>query len=171
MHDADIPLSKDDFETIRRLEESLWIAQSRFDNALMDKLFARDFFEFGRSGRTYGRGEMLLEASPGQTIASTIPLPRFHARHLSPDIIQVTYISEVVYGGEIERANRSSIWSREGDGWVLRFHQGTPVADQSDGSAREMSHLLSSSTNVDRLRSGLDQLRRGEVIESDPTED
>jgi len=25
----------------------------------------------------------------------------------------------------IEHARRSSIWSRTGDGWVMRFHQGT----------------------------------------------
>lgn len=127
MHDEDMLLSDADFNYIRRLEESLWIAETRFDTTLMNEVFAKDFFEFGRSGRTYARADLIIEARPGQIIDATIPLLNFHARHLSADIVQVTYISEAVYGGEVERANRSSIWSRDGRGWKLRFHQGTPI--------------------------------------------
>ena len=29
-------------------------------------------------------------------------------------------------GGVVYHARRSSIWSRAGAGWLLRFHQGTP---------------------------------------------
>jgi hypothetical protein len=129
MRDADVSLTKEDLDTIRRLEECLWIGETRFDNALMDKVFAADFFEFGRSGRTYARAEMFFDPHSAEVIDATIPLPEFHARHLSEDVVQVTYVSEVRYGENIERANRSSIWSREGAGWQLRFHQGTPIPD------------------------------------------
>jgi hypothetical protein len=127
MHEEDSLLSETDYDEIQRLEESLWITETRFDTTLMNEVFAKDFFEFGRSGRTYARAELIVEARPGQIIDATIPHLNFHARHLSADIVQVTYVSEAVYGGEVERANRSSIWSRDGDGWKLRFHQGTPV--------------------------------------------
>lgn len=127
MHDADVTLTDEDLATIRRLEECLWIGESRFDNVLMEKLFAADFFEFGRSGKTYARAEMFFDPQSAEMIDATIPLPEFHARHLSADVVQVTYVSEVRYGGKIERANRSSIWSRKGADWQLRFHQGTPI--------------------------------------------
>lgn len=127
MHSADQLLSESDLAEIRRLEESLWLAQSRFDNELMDQTFAADFFEFGRSGRRYLRAEMMFEPGTFDEIKATLPLPHFHARYLSDDIVQVTYVSEVIYDGEKELANRSSIWARAGDGWQLRFHQGTPV--------------------------------------------
>ena len=39
---------------------------------------------------------------------------------------QITYDSEVTYDGIVERAHRSSIWSRTAHGWIMRFHQGTP---------------------------------------------
>ncbi|WP_432331893.1 DUF4440 domain-containing protein [Agrobacterium rosae] len=165
MHDEDTSLSETDLDEIRQLEESLWIAETRFDVVLMSKLFAKDFFEFGRSGRTYDRVEMLIEARPGQTIRATIPLLNFHARQLSPEIVQATYVSEVAYGDDVERANRSSIWSRNGDGWKLRFHQGTPVDKSADGT----SHLLSHVANAERLRRSVEQLQSGEVIERDPT--
>ena len=114
-------------ETLRRLETSLWQAESRFDDARMNQLFAADFVEFGRSGRTYTREEMLLAGKGYSEINATLPLRDFRARLLSDDIAQVMYISEVRYGDQIETANRSSIWSRQDTDWILRFHQGKPL--------------------------------------------
>lgn len=129
MYAADQELAPEDLETLRSLEESLWRTKTRFDNGLMEKLFAPDFFEFGRSGRTYSRTDMLFVPRDSRPIKATLPLPNFHARHLSDEIVQVTYISEVVDDGVLLRGNRSSIWSRTADGWQLRFHQGTPISD------------------------------------------
>jgi len=130
MHTSDKLLDKALFEEIRRLEESLWRTDTRFDKALMDATFAPDFFEFGRSGRTYSRAEILFDERECYEIEATLPLPEFHARLLSEDVIQTTYISEVVYDRAVERGNRSSIWSRMDNTWHLRFHQGTPIDDK-----------------------------------------
>jgi len=127
MHSADQLLNENDLTEIRGLEESLWRANTRFDNELMDRTFAADFFEFGRSGRTYSRVEMMFEPGMFDEIQATLPLSHFNARYLSYDIVQVTYVSEVIYDSEKEQANRSSIWARVDEGWQLRFHQGTPV--------------------------------------------
>lgn len=129
MHSSDLTLEEDVLTEIRLLEESLWQAESRFDNTLMDKTFAHDFFEFGRSGRTYSRTEMMFEEGIFGEIAATIPLPKFHARYLADDVVQATYVSEVVYDGKTLRGNRSSIWSRIDGSWQLRFHQGTPIEE------------------------------------------
>ena len=127
MHSADRLLDPCDLDILRKLEEDLWRTETRFDNAVMEGIFASDFFEFGQSGRTYARAEMFFEPGTFRTIEATFPLPDFHARHLSDDIVQVTYVSEVVHDRKTVRANRSSIWSRVPGGWALRFHQGTPI--------------------------------------------
>lgn len=44
------------------------------------------------------------------------------------------------------------------------------IAEREFESMQETLHLLSTPTNASRLRSGLDQLRSGDVIERDPTE-
>jgi len=117
-------LSEQDRITLQQLEEELWREGTRFDQKRMLELIAPDFLEFGRSGRTYRREDTL--AMPRGHIAAVLPLPDFKARLLSAEIAQVTYNSAVTYDGVVQRARRSSIWSRIAGGWVLRFHQGTP---------------------------------------------
>jgi len=41
-----LEISNEDFDTLRRLEETLWQTQSRFDGAHMEEALAPDFFEF-----------------------------------------------------------------------------------------------------------------------------
>ena len=120
-------LSDEDKKTLQRLEEELWIEETRFDIPYMETLFAEDFFEIGRSGRVYSREDALV--APKQPLDAVIPLPDFDARLLTGDIVQVTYNSQVTYDGVPEKGRRSSLWSRTPDGWVLRFHQGTPYDD------------------------------------------
>ena len=74
---------------------------------LMDKIFAPGFFEFGRSGRRYARSDMLFGSDKYSTIEATLPLSEFCAHHLSDDVVQITYVSEVFRDGEVLRGNRS----------------------------------------------------------------
>jgi hypothetical protein len=117
-------ISKQDRDTLERLEEELWREETRFDQRRMTEIIARDFLEFGRSGRIYRREDSL--AVSRQPIDAVFPLPDFEARLLHPDVAQVTYNSAVRYDGVVQRARRSSIWTRIAGGWELRFHQGTP---------------------------------------------
>lgn len=117
-------VSQEDLEQLRKLEEELWIEDTRFDRPYMEKVMAPDFFEFGRSGRIHSRESCLShERVP---IDAVIPLKNLQVRLLTEDVAQVTYDSEVTYDGVVEKGRRSSIWTRSGEGWVLRFHQGTP---------------------------------------------
>jgi hypothetical protein len=117
-------ISSKDREILERLEEELWYEETRFNIQRMNDLIAPDFFEFGRSGRTYQRKDTL--AAERQRIEAVFPLAEFRVRLLNETIAQVTYNSVVTYDGVVEYARRSSIWSRTTSGWVLRFHQGTP---------------------------------------------
>ena len=113
-------LSEQDRQTLERLEEGLWRAETRFDRAWMERILAPGFFEFGRSGRVYNREDTLgITARP---IDARLPLADFDVRLLSPDSAQVTYTSVETYKGEEQVANRSSLWSRTEHGWQLLFH-------------------------------------------------
>jgi hypothetical protein len=112
-----------DEELLRRLEESLWRPETRFDRDYLDGLLADGFFEFGRSGRVYGREEVL--ASPAGSIDAVLPLPDLDVRRLAEDVALVTYTS-ATGTDPVQRAHRSSLWRRGFDGWRIEFHQGTP---------------------------------------------
>jgi hypothetical protein len=117
-------LSEEDKLEITRLEEAMWRAETRFDLNFQRTRFAQDFFEFGRSGRVYQRQQLILNER--QEIRATLPLDDLSIRLLDENTAQVTYNSHVEYDGVVEHARRSSIWFRDEQGWVMRFHQGTP---------------------------------------------
>lgn len=120
-------LTPKDRELLQRLEEDLWREETRFDVRYMEALLAEDCIEIGRSGRIYQRDEIL--SMPREPIEAVIPLPHLDIRLLAADVAQVTYNSVVTYHGAVQKGRRSSIWSRTANGWVLRFHQGTPYED------------------------------------------
>ncbi len=117
-------LSNTDYQLLKDLEESLWNSETRFDLAHQEKVFAPDFFEFGRSGKRYTRDQSIRTvASP---INSKLPLKDFQIHLLDQSNALITYVSEVQYE-TLERTNRCSVWSKTANGWKLRFHQGTPL--------------------------------------------
>lgn len=121
-------LKDTEIEDLKKLEESLWKSESRFNLSFQEKVFAPSFFEFGRSGRRYTREQMVRTES--QPIRAKLPLKNFEIHPLDSNNVLVTYISEVQYD-ELELANRCSVWSRTKDGWQLRFHQGTPTVAET----------------------------------------
>lgn len=117
-------LTSDELSHLQDLEESLWRAETRWDLSFQEKVFAPDFFEFGRGGRRYQRAEMIRPS--GDDIPANLPLKDFRIHAINEVTVLITYISEL-RGSQLERANRSSLWSKTQEGWKLRFHQGTPT--------------------------------------------
>lgn len=117
-------LSNKEIDAFRQLEEAFWREETRFDIQYIKDLMAEDFIEVGRSGRIYDKSSIL--AAQRQPINAVIPLSNFSVRLLSDKVVQTTYDSCVTRQSGALYARRSSIWSREVDGWQLRFHQGTP---------------------------------------------
>ena len=88
-------------------------------------LLHRDYTEIGQSGRSWDRDS--VTAMMAALDAEPIAAEGLEAVRLGSDVILVTYTSVRSSGS---RACRSSIWVREGDRWLLRHHQGTPLAQQ-----------------------------------------
>ena len=107
----------------------------RSQDSLLELLHP-DFFEVGRSGRTYTREETvqnLLCESPEIEIRSK----NFRVALLGPDAAMLTYESVHVgqSGEEFHPAHRVSVWIRSATGWQMRYHQGTPALPPSARSA------------------------------------
>lgn len=77
-----------------------------------------DFFEYGASGRIWQRDAIAQATSETREV---IEATGVGARLVGDDAVLVTYRSNA----SGRRALRSSTWVREGDRWMLLFHQRT----------------------------------------------
>ena len=113
--------------TLRQLECELHQPKCRRDRARLLQLLAPDFREFGRSGASYTRDE-ILNILPAEAEPSQIHAQDFAINQLADTVVLLTYRSaHINHAGELLRhTNRSSIWRRTESGWQMVFHQGTP---------------------------------------------
>ena len=82
-----------ELDELRELEAAMWRSGTRGDRSWMEQRLARDFTEFGRSGRRYTRAE-ILDLEVGE-IKATLPLRDLQCRWLGGGVVLVTYQSEV----------------------------------------------------------------------------
>lgn len=111
---------------IWKLEASLHQQEVRLDEAALNALLADDFVEFGASGQSWTKDEVI--AGLLNEVFLTRIIYDFELRALTTDIFLATYRcgSSSVDGVE-SLSLRSSIWSRHLGSWQMVFHQGTKV--------------------------------------------
>ena len=101
----------------------------RRDRSRVGALLARDFVEFGASGRVWSREETLEELAREEGFEPPV-MEDFRCRQLAEDLVLVTYRTvrgDTDADGQ-QMSLRSSLWSKQMKGWMLRFHQGTRTA-------------------------------------------
>jgi hypothetical protein len=94
----------------------------------MAELLHATFREFGRSGASYTRSEVLARI-PGQSEGPEIHSQDFALTRIGDTAALLTYRSaHVALGAEPHHHSlRASLWKREGGCWQIMFHQGTPT--------------------------------------------
>ncbi len=112
-------------ELFRRLEKRLLQPDVRKSAQDVADLLANDFIEFGSSGHTFNKQQIidaLQHESPLQ-----ISLTDFRALVLAPDVVLVTYraIRHDIAESQTITSLRSSIWKLIEGRWQIVFHQGT----------------------------------------------
>ena len=106
---------------------------------MLESLIADDFIEYGSSGLTYSKQDILerlqQEHNPHPTIAT---ITDFEIIELSDTLIQSRYKTDKTIDSHTTTSLRSSLWRKEiandadtGNTWRIFFHQGTPIANES----------------------------------------
>lgn len=113
---------------LRELEVALHQPEIRRDRTRLEELLHDSFSEFGRSGCSYSRAD-ILELLSHEVPQGTIWSQDFTLAEIAEGIALLTYKSAYIdANGELARHTlRSSLWQRTARGWQLRFHQGTPT--------------------------------------------
>jgi hypothetical protein len=120
-----------------RIFESL-LSSGEGTSEELSKLLADDCVEFGSSGRSYNKQQIL--ESLKQPGTSRVTISEFQARYVGSNVALVTYLALRQTTAGITCSMRSSIWKHALGGWQLVFHQGTPtpcpeLSGRSDTSA------------------------------------
>lgn len=122
-------MMRHDLDLFRRLEEELLELSVRGSPEAASRLLADDFVEFGRSGRIYGKQDVIGSlASEGAGTTGVPAASDFDLKSLADDVVLLTYRSlRRGMDGEEQHSLRSSIWKFSDGRWQMVFHQGTPA--------------------------------------------
>jgi hypothetical protein len=115
---------------LRQLEEHLLQPSVRGSAEEVSELLAREFIEFGSSGRIFDKQQIIASLQMEPTVRRS--LLDFKSSVLAPGIVLVTY--RVIRQGPSNEppihSLRSSIWKLIDDQWQMVFHQGTPTQER-----------------------------------------
>jgi hypothetical protein len=120
---VDCPQPDEDVQLVIDLELRLLQPLVRASPVDVDKLLHPDFIEFGASGRTWDRAQVITSLTGEQLSGGQAPITASDITgvRLADDVVHVTYVSQ----RDQRYARRSSIWRRTDAGWRIYFHQGT----------------------------------------------
>lgn len=126
-------------EQLYALEARLLEPEIRRNRIEIEALLADDFREFGSSGRSYDKAQILDQlANEAGDIRYTVS--QFRTQVLASDVALATYHVVRATEGEARHVGslRSSIWKRQSERWRMTFHQGTLAQEQPPYSIRSM---------------------------------
>jgi hypothetical protein len=115
-------------QTLRELELETHRPQVRSDQGRLGRLLHPGFFEAGRCGALYSRDSVLAEFTDHPP-AYRVWSQDFRVEPLADGLALLTYRSaHIADDGSLARHTlRTSLWHSTEQGWLLRFHQGTPA--------------------------------------------
>lgn len=106
---------------LKGLEEELLVPDVRKSKRLAE-LLANEFIEFGSSGRTYNKTDLVAVLQAESPVAQTTS--DFRVTSLAPDVALLTYRIHR-HSEPAVHTLRSSVWRRAGGRWQMVFHQAT----------------------------------------------
>jgi hypothetical protein len=113
-----------------KLEIKLHQPEVRSNAEQLDALLHDSFVEFGRSGQSYSKAEIIKQL-PLENSSESVWSQDFTVEVISEGVALLMYKSaHKNETGELTRqTNRSSLWQLTDRGWQMRFHQGTATSE------------------------------------------
>jgi hypothetical protein len=116
-------------QELQALEVELHHRGARCNRKRLEELLHPEFYEVGRSGRTYDR-EAIVNSLSSEDPQTVLTSGEFSVSVFGPEVALLTYRSaQLEPSGHLARHTlRSSLWLKVGTAWQLRYHQGTAAA-------------------------------------------
>jgi hypothetical protein len=113
--------------SFRELEEKLLNPDVRKSSLELQGLLSDDFIEYGSSGKTYNKQQVIESLQHEST--DLFSILEFNVRELGQGIVLATYRVQKTSrnSGNKTISLRSSIWKLQDGNWKIVFHQGTNI--------------------------------------------
>ncbi|WP_280772028.1 DUF4440 domain-containing protein [Salipaludibacillus daqingensis] len=121
---------KDVKNHLLQLEKTLLEPEVRSNPQEIKKLLAKDFFEFGSSGRIWRLDDQIGDGGLNKQNHRKLSLYDLDVNLLANDVAFVTY--KVNDETRKQHTLRSSIWKKIEGEWRMYFHQGTIIQEVND---------------------------------------
>lgn len=112
---------------LKNLEKKLLTFQTRDSSDYLSEILSEEFIEFGSSGKTYNKKEIIKSLQNENT--PRMSLTSFKRIQLCKEYYLVTYKAVKEDENEKIYSNRSSIWKKEKEKYQIIFHQGTLIQE------------------------------------------
>lgn len=115
---------------LRKLEVELHQPEVRSNADRLGVLLHDSFVEFGRSGRSCSKVDIINQL-PLEKTSGSVWSQDFLVEEISEGVALLIYKSaHMNESGKLTRhTNRSSLWQLTARGWQMRFHQGTATEE------------------------------------------
>jgi len=115
-------------ELLLECEKKLLDPSLRRNPEKLESLLDDDFVEFGSTGRTYDKRQVLHHLS--RQLPAELSIDEFRVVELGPGAALVTYRARADSRKERDEQGwwRSSVWVQRAGEWRMIFHQGTMIA-------------------------------------------
>ena len=116
-------------QTIIELERELLQSEVRSSVVALDRLISDDFWEFGASGASFGKADVVNRLPSEAALKLQFQQDQFRLRIMNIDWVQLTYRAIITAANQVPKYSlRSSLWHKTSLGWQMSFHQGTPCS-------------------------------------------
>lgn len=112
-------------EEIKLLEPFVYMANDGMNRAHFEKLLHANFWEIAASGKRYSRSYVLDELEKRQ--ASPFVQNWHTSNHYLQQISEELFLFSYVLHQPTRVSQRTSVWKRSDNNWLIIYHQGTVV--------------------------------------------
>jgi ribonuclease HI len=106
------------------LELRLLSKEGRGNYEFINSTIDNDFIESGAGGRVFGKQDVLSRL-PSEHESFSFEAMNMRTQMLSDTVALNTFEAILIKHDTASRSYRSSVWVKEGNTWLMKYHQGT----------------------------------------------
>lgn len=112
-------------QLLLKLEMSLWINETRNNEAYLERIIHPTFYEIGQSKQKYSKADIIADVN--KNLDASFPFEEISMKEINTGTYLISYVINYKLEGVPKSSYRTSIWLNKDDEYQLLFRQGTEL--------------------------------------------